>query len=365
MKKHRLLSLLLAVVMTLSILAGCAPEEEITAEAPDIEMDIDRPEVPEVVEDPKILNPLTGEEVTEEIRARRPYAIMLNNLSAALPQHGNSQADIIFEVLAESGITRMLGVFQNVDDVENIGSIRSARHYYIELAQGLDAVYIHAGGSPQAYNLLYSGVIDYVDGVNGSLGSTVFYRDKGRQSSGYAYEHTLFTSGELLTKHVDTLDSIRHTHEDGYEYPQTFVEDGTPDGDAAVLIRATYKGGKKTSFQYDETLGKYLVFEYGGKYVDGNTDQQVGTENVLILFTDVNNIAGDNKGRINVRTTGEGEGFYACGGKYIPISWSRPDVHDAFTYTTSAGEALEMGVGNSFVCIMPTDSDVEFLETAE
>lgn len=364
MKKIRLIALLLALVAALSLLSACGKKEEVVAEAPEIEMDIDRPEVPEV-EVPKILNPLTGEEVTEEVRARRPYAIMLNNLSAALPQHGNSQADIIYEVLAESGITRMLGVFQEVSDVGSIGSIRSARHYYIELAQGHDAVYIHAGGSPQAYNMLYSGVIDYVDGVNGSLGSTVFYRDSGRRSSGYAYEHTLFSSGELLTEHVDTLDSIRHTHEEGYEYPQTFVEDGTPAGEAAMLIRATYKGGKKTSFQYDETLGKYLVFEYGGKYIDGNTSEQVGTENVLILFTDVNNIAGDNKGRINVRTTGEGDGFFACGGKYIPMKWSRENVESAFVYTLADGTPLELGIGNSYVCIMPTESEVEFLATAE
>lgn len=358
----KLITLLLAFAM-LFTLAACG-KEEVAPEVPDVQMELDRPE-PEVVEEPKILNPLTGEEVTEEVRARRPYAIMLNNLSAALPQHGNSQADIIFEVLAESGITRMLGVFQNVDDVESIGSVRSARHYFIELAQGLDAVYIHAGGSPQAYNLLYSGVIDYVDGVNGSLGSTVFYRDKSRSASGYAYEHTLFTSGQLLTEHVDTLDSIRHTHEEGYEYPQTFVEDGTPNGEDAKLIRAIFKGGKKTSFQYDEELKKYLVFEYGSTYIDGNTSEQVDVTNVLILFTDVNNIAGDNKGRINVRTTGEGEGFFACGGKYIPIQWSRDDVHSAFTYTLEDGTPLELGVGNSFVCVMPTGSETEFLATAE
>lgn len=366
MKKLKLLSLLMAALMMISVFVGCGKKEGITPEVPDVQMGIDRPEPePEAEEEPKILNPLTGEEVTEEVRARRPYAIMLNNLSAALPQHGNSQADIIYEVLAESGITRMLGVFQDVADVGSIGSIRSARHYYIELAQGHDAVYIHAGGSPQAYNLLYSGVIDYVDGVNGSLGSTVFYRDKSRSASGYAYEHTLFTSGSLLTEHVDTLDSIRHEHEEGYEYPQTFVEDGTPDGETAMLIRATFKGGKKTSFQYDEELKKYLVFEYGSAYIDGNTSEQVGVTNVLILFTDVNNIAGDNKGRINVRTTGDGDGWFVCGGKYIPIKWSRADVNSAFVYTMEDGTPLSLGVGSSYVCVMPTGSDIEFLESAE
>ena len=96
MKKMRLIALLLALVTVLSLLTACGKKEEIIAEAPDIQMEIDRPEPEPVVEEPNILNPLTGEEVTEEVRARRPYAIMLNNLSAALPQHGNSQADIQF-----------------------------------------------------------------------------------------------------------------------------------------------------------------------------------------------------------------------------------------------------------------------------
>ena len=358
MKKYRLLSLLLAMLMVMALFTGCGKKEEVIPEAPEIVIDLPHPEpAPE----PKIVNPLTGEETETDLSMMRPYAIMLNNLSAALPQHGNSQADIIYEVLAESGITRMLGVFQDVSDVGNIGSIRSARHYYIELAQGHDAVYIHAGGSPQAYNLLYSGVIDYVDGVNGSLGSVVFYRDKGRQSSGYAYEHTLFTSGSLLTEHVSTLDSIRHEHEEGFTYPQTFAEDGTPNGEAATFIKATFKGGKKTSFAYDAASGKYLVSEYGNKYMDGNTGQQVGTTNVLILFTDVNNIAGDNKGRINVRTTGEGEGWFACGGKHVPIQWSRETVSDPFTYTLTDGTPLSLGVGNSYVCVMPIGSEVEIL----
>ena len=72
---------LLLVFATLFTLAACG-KKEVTAEVPDVQMEIDRPEPqPEVVEAPKILNPLTGEEVTEEVRARRPYAIMLNNLA--------------------------------------------------------------------------------------------------------------------------------------------------------------------------------------------------------------------------------------------------------------------------------------------
>ena len=77
------------------------------------------------------INPLSGMPTDAETAAQRPVSVMLNNLKQALPQLGQSQADIIYEVVAEGGITRMLGVFQSVEDVGMIGSIRSARSYYI------------------------------------------------------------------------------------------------------------------------------------------------------------------------------------------------------------------------------------------
>ena len=101
-------------------------------------------------------NPLTGEGCEVDVGARRPIAVMLNNLKKALPQVGVSQADVIYEILAEGGITRMMAVFQDVAGAGEIGTVRSARDYYASLAYGHDAVYLHAGGSPQAYEFIKS-----------------------------------------------------------------------------------------------------------------------------------------------------------------------------------------------------------------
>ena len=94
-------------------------------------------------------HPLTGEVLDEPLTVR-PTAIVINNIRYALPHHGTSQADIIFEIMAEGGITRMMGLFSSVEGVGEIGTVRSARDYYVSLALGHDAVYLHAGGSPQA-----------------------------------------------------------------------------------------------------------------------------------------------------------------------------------------------------------------------
>ena len=88
---------------------------------------------------------LTGEPVSETIGKQRPYAIMINNIDVSLPQSGVSQAEMIYEAQVESGITRLMAVFQDVDNIEKIGSIRSARHYYIDFANDNDAIYVHYG----------------------------------------------------------------------------------------------------------------------------------------------------------------------------------------------------------------------------
>lgn len=359
MRYIKYIAALLICCMLPGLLIGCG--KEVTP--PPVEQEnIYLPQMPtheegvETVTGP--INPLTGEAVNEDISANRPYAVMINNLSAALPQHGVSQADIIYEVLAESGITRHMALFQDISQVGTIGSVRSARHYYIELAQGHDAVYIHAGGSPQAYNLLSSGVIDAADGVRGGPGSNAFYRDKSRSAAGYAYEHTLFTSGQLLTDCVGTLDSVRHTHAGDFSLPLTFSKNAVPEGEDAPNIRATFEGGKRTLFAYDPESGKYMISEYGDNYVDGNTGEQVGVTNVLFLFTDVARIAGDSAGRVNVRTTGTGTGGFACGGKFVKILWSRDSVTSPFTYTLEDGTPFDLGVGKTYICIMPMASEL-------
>ena len=97
--------------------------------------------------DGQMFSYLTGEPIDKKAGIQRPYAIMINNIKEGLPQSGVSQADVIYEAQVEGGITRLMALFQDVDDVEKIGSIRSARHYYIDFANDYDAIYVHYGQS--------------------------------------------------------------------------------------------------------------------------------------------------------------------------------------------------------------------------
>lgn len=287
----------------------------------------------------------------------RPVAVMLNNIKEAMPQLGNSQADIIYEALAEGGITRMLALYQSVEGVDVIGSVRSARTYYLELALGHDAIYLHAGGSPDAYDKIKAWNVTALDCVNGPYEGSLFWRDKGRIKNNGSV-HSVVTSGETILELFPTY-SFRKEHKDDFSYEMNFAEDGTPvDGEQALRIEVPYSYYKTGVFTYDAESGKYLAEEYGKAYVDGNTGEQVSFTNVIVIKTDCNLIKGDDAGRITVDLTSGGEGWFACGGKAIPIYWSKDGVNAQLVYTTQSGEKLTLGAGTTYVNIVPTEKEI-------
>lgn len=353
MKRWAMLALFLVIWVVIS-LTGCGKNTD-SGEVPADQVSAAEPEPKPAPEPepyvPAGTNPLTGEPMEPAFENCRPVAVMLNNLKAAQPQMGTAQADIIYEVPAEGGITRMLGVYQTLENVGNLGSIRSSRSYYLELALGLDALYIHAGGSPGAYRDISAWNVDNMDGVQGGSDAEIFWRDAERRKRA-GYEHSLLTSGENIQAYLDE-GHFRTEHQVGYAYHQAFAEDGTPvDGTSANQVKLRFSAYKTGIFDYDIASGKYLVSQYGGPYVDGNTGEQVGVTNLLVLETAISVIPGDTEGRLNVRLTGEGSGRFFCGGKTVPIRWSKTDRDHQFVYTLEDGQPLTLGQGNSYICII-------------
>ena len=374
--KKRWIAMLLVGCMLLG-LSGCGggkekqeqpqeePQQEEVVTSPPVEEEAPALEEEEPVPQEPVpggINPLTGLPIEEEYVDNRPVAVMFNNLKAAQPQLGVSQADIIYEIPAEGGITRMLGLFQTMDGVGTLGSIRSTRTYYLEVAQGHDAVLLHAGGSPDAYEKISAWKINNIDGVQGnSSQQKIFWRDAERKKNA-GYEHSLLTSGENVQGYLDG-GRYETKHATGYGYPVDFVADGTPaNGTDATKIRLVYSQYKTGIFEYDAATGLYMVSQYGKDYVDGNTGDQVGVTNVLVLETKINKISGDKEGRLDVDLTGEGKGTYFCGGKAIPIIWTKEDRTCPFVYHYSNGEKMPLGAGVSYVCIMDPGSSVLSVE---
>ncbi|MBU5627168.1 DUF3048 domain-containing protein [Oscillibacter sp. MSJ-2] len=354
---RRMLSLILAVFM-MTTLASCkAGEASSSSQSRASASSLQLAPVQEPPQEPAARNPLTGLGIDPEKADQRPVAVMLNNLKASLPQLGVSKADIIYEVLAEGGITRMLAVFQDLDGVGDLGSIRSTRAYYLEIALGHDAILVHAGGSPEAYSCIPKWGVDNLDGVNGGSEQEIYWRDPERRKNA-GYEHSLLTSGEKIQEYL-AGGRYATKHEDGYRYEMTFAEDGTPaGGSAAEHVSVKFSKSKTGTFDYDAGEGAYLVGQYNGAYVDGGTGDQVAVTNVLVLRTRISLISGDSAGRISVDLSSGGEGMYCCGGKSVPIRWSKSGRTEPFAYTLEDGTPLTLGRGTTYVCIVGLDSAV-------
>lgn len=340
---------LLPIVLALMLmLAACGKTNE--SESPEPVTS------PEISEEPVVYtNPLTGEVVDEKPENTRPFAVMINNISLALPHCGTTDADIVYEVLAEGDITRMLAIFSDVKDVEKIGSMRSARPYYIELALSYDAIYVHAGGSEQAYSDISSKNVSSIDGVRTTFKSDVFYRDPDRMANGY--EHSLFTSGEGILAGVEEKGYDLMHDGDDYDYGLTFAEDETgismTDGMPASDVDVSFGGIKHTNMVFDSISGLYTAKEYGNTIIDGNNNEALTFKNVLVLFADTKII--DDYGRRSVNLDGEGSGKFICNGKSIDITWKHNGTGDSFRYFVN-GQELKLAVGKSYIAVVPTDS---------
>lgn len=304
--------------------------------------------------DPENMNPLTGLETKYDYRPYRPVAIMINNIKISCPQMGVSKADVMYECLVEGGYTRLMMLVSDYGSLPVVGSVRSSRDYYLDFAQNHDAIYFHAGGSPQAYAEIKSRNINNVDGVNMYTPNT-FYRDKTRiQTMGY--EHSVMTTGEGIVSALQYL-KYRTKISDSFSSPFHFLSEGesiTYTGDAAH-IHIPYSAAQIADFVYDETSETYLRYQFNGiKHIDGATNEQLAFKNIIMIFNPTQLVAGDSSGRLAVTTTGTGDGYYICNGKYIPIKWSKATRSTPITFTHTDGTQLMINRGKTFVSVVST-----------
>ena len=308
-------------------------------------------------EAPEFANPLTGLAASKDLSTQRPVAIMVNNIKAAMPQVGISQADIIYECLAEGGITRLLMVSADYEDLSTVGSIRSSRPYYLDFAANHDAVYVHAGGSEDAYSEIRSRDVDNMDGVNGAHAGSIFYRDPDRVAT-MAYEHTLVSDGERLAKGID-LFGYRDTLSDSFVNPVKLSDWGFKvelNGDAATYIKVPYNTSKSDTqiveYEYDAAAGKYLRYQHNHEaHIDSATGEQLAFDNILVLNLK-HYATGDSYGHRQVTTTGSGSGYYITGGKMIAINWSKESKDGNISFTTADGKALVINRGKTIINIV-------------
>ncbi|MCL2158070.1 MAG: DUF3048 domain-containing protein [Oscillospiraceae bacterium] len=310
-----------------------------------------------VYETPTYYSYLTGLKCTRKEQRKRPVSIIINNIRDAMPNVGISKADIVYECTVEGGVTRLMMVLSDYEDVPVIGSVRSSREYFIDLSRTHDTIYVHAGGNPQDYDQFDIRPIDRMDGVNMNFPNT-FYRDAERRKT-MSLEHTLMTSGEGIVKGIEQK-NYRTTYNSDYKGPFNFYEEFTDITGSGVAnyVCVPYSNGFKPEFIYNPDDKLYYRKQFGAAHIDGATGEQIKFENVLVIFAEYSayraNAIAIREGHLACKLTGAGYGFYITGGQYKIIKWQKETRESSLYLYETDNTKLYLNPGKSFICVTST-----------
>lgn len=343
MKTLRLLSIL---ILSIFIFSGCSNSNKDQGDSNSGGGSANKPYV----------NPLTGESSdNSSISDKRPVAIMINNIKQALPQYGISSADIIYETLAEGGITRLMALYSDVDKIPKTGPIRSLRDYYIDFLAPYNAVLTHFGASPKGYDVIKRINLNNIDGM--SLEDSCFIQDMELAKT-RGREHSFF---------IDSSGILKGAKQKNYKFegkvnsPLNFIKpkEGPfiPTSGVANKLSVEYSYSAKASFVYDQASTKYKKFQNNVEHMDANNNSQLEFDNIIIIKTNIKPIPNDSSGRVSVELK-QGSGYYVSKGNKQDISWSKESLNSNFLFKDDSSNELKINVGKTFIAVLPNDGDI-------
>ena len=290
--------------------------------------------------------------IVDQDSKTRPYAVMINNHAKARINHaGLDDAYIVYEAIAEGGLTRLMAIFKD-KDTDRIGSVRSSRPYFLDYALENDAIYVHFGGSSQALSDIKTLDIDNIDGMSTA---SAFWRDR---TLGVALEHTAFTNMEKLKSVVSDKGYRTKTNKKlllNYKVDE-FNLDSKEDSIVANNISIPYSHYVVTSYTYDAEKKVYNRFVNGVAHTDGITKNQYTAKNIIVMK--VNNYSLDSYGRQKLDNIGSGDGYYITNGYAVPIVWEKESRSSQTIYRYSDGTEIDVNDGNTYIQIQPITQEL-------
>lgn len=295
-------------------------------------------------EEQVFISELTGLEVTEAQSKLPTTAVMIENSPAARPQSGLEQADLVFEAIAEGGITRFSALYQE-SKPQNIGPIRSLRPYYIDLFKPFDAPIAHVGGSAEALSQVRTQNIKTLNQMsNAGAYSRVTHR--------YA-PHNVYTSRQRL---LDLQKQKDWSKSDFKGYAR--AEEANP----AKMPQATKINFDISSFnynvayEYDPDNNHYKRQMAGRPHTDADSSKQIAPAVVIALV-----MRRSQNGIYSVyRTTGSGQMYVFQDGKAIQGTWSKQNRSSQFVFETEGKETLALTPGKTWVTLVANSNQVTY-----
>ncbi len=332
--------------------------------------------------------PINGEMLTKGQRAlwetRRPLAIMIENHTEARPQSGLTSADVVYEAVAEGGITRFATIFYCKDATQYVGPVRSARVYFIDLISeyGNYPLYTHVGGA-NCNESTGSGCgggapADALGKLN-KLGWTgyndlnfisfpVMWRDYERLP-GVATEHTVYSTTQKLWDYAKKSRKLTNVDEDGEKWDEDFTKwkfkDEKPSTATVSKISFDFWEGKadfSVSYAYDKLTNSYKRSNGGAPHMDKNNSKQISPKNVVIAFMD-ESVAKDGYDagqHMLYKTSGEGDAIVFQDGQAIKGTWEKKDAFTRIRFYDTKGKEISFNRGQIFIEIVPTGNTIKY-----
>lgn len=289
---------------------------------------------------------------TEEEVNPYPVAVMVENLTSIRPQSGLSAANVVYEALAEGGITRFMLVFAGGgDNIKQIGPVRSARAYYLEWVSEYDALYSFSGAYPPVLAAVSGLKIKSMNAMYD--GSKYYWRDNTT-----AAPHNLYTNSEKLKF------ALRDKELEGkgsdfraWKFKDEAELEDRPDGAKNIKIDFS-SAAYSVEYKYDRESNNYLRTNGGAIHTDRNTGKQLSAKNVVVYKLPSKVI--DEKGRLELDVVGKGDAYLFSDGKVTEGKWEKSLRVDRTKFYTKDGKEYEFSRGQTWVEVIPEDKKVEY-----
>ncbi len=324
--------------------------------------------------------PLNGEKYSAQQKAwwekHRPLGIMIENHEDARPQSGLSFADVIYEAVAEGGITRCFTEFY-CQDAPEVGPVRSARTYFIDFASeyGNSPLYTHVGGANTdgAANALGQltdyGWTGYNDMNQFSIGFPTFWRDYNRLGHEAATEHTMYSTTTKLWDFANKSRGLSNVDKDGVAWdtkftPYTFKDDvAVGDRPSSQSIHLEFWGGYKAYFvdwKYDNKTNLYKRNNAGVAHIDRDTNKQLAAKTIVVLYMAESHADDgyENNAHLLYDDKGTGKAIVFMDGKKTAATWRKDSRTSRTLIFTTSGTPVSFDRGLLWFEILPTDGVV-------
>ena len=311
----------------------------------------------EKADEVKSMQEIPQEQVVQEKKVeifdgnKRPIAVMIDNVGNARPQVGLNDAYMVYEIIVEGNLTRLMAIFKDVE-LDKIGPIRSSRHYFLDYALENDAIYVHFGWSPQAQSDIRKLDVDNINGMAES--STSFWRVRDKSAP-----HNVVTSTEKVLNIAERKKYSLISEKDSvlnYVTDEVNLESDIIASDITIPYSSSYK----VTYKYDEETKRYTRAYNNTTQKDWETKELVTTKNIIITFASNYTLKdGTNKGRQNLSNIGTLDGYYITNGKAIKIKCYKSSRKAQTVYKDLDGNEIEVNDGNTFVQIVPKNSKVK------